>query len=212
MGKPQINPKRVGGVARRDTATAILLAARRVLARIGYARLTMRAVARETGMSVGNLAYHFPSKRVLVHSLIEAAVEDYQAKSNEFLRNVDHKHKDGFSKLINWLITDSVSLETSRLFRELWAIALHDRVIAQAMDRFYAQAHDTIARLLVKSNSGLDRSRARDIGQLLGAISEGANVLYATAEGSSASLRRFSQLAVNLLTHAAGAPQSIKRR
>jgi AcrR family transcriptional regulator len=212
MGKPTMNPTRAGGVARRDTATAILLAARRVLARIGYAHLTMRAVAHETGVSVGNLAYHFPSKRVLVHSLIEAAVEDYQAKSNEFLRNVDHKHKDGFTKLINWLITDSVSLETSRLFRELWAIALHDRVIAQAMDRFYSQAHDTIARLLLKSNSDLKRSHARDIVQLLGAISEGANVLYATTEGSSASLRRFSQLAVNLLTHAAGAPHSIKPR
>jgi AcrR family transcriptional regulator len=188
---------------RQDTPAQILKAARRVLATMGYARLTMRAVARETGLTVGNLAYHFPSKRGLVRALILSLVADYQAKSNEYLRGAGHRRGDGFAGLVRWLISDSVSHETSRLFREFWAMALHDEVIAEAMDGFYAQAHETASALLRLIEPGLNRRQAHDIVQLMGAISEGTNVLYATASKSKASLQRVSQLAGNLLVRAA---------
>jgi AcrR family transcriptional regulator len=191
--------------ARPDTPLAILRAARKVLASVGYARLTMRAVASQAGLTVGNLAYHFPSKRGLVRALILSLVADYQSKSDEYLRTVGHRQRGGFAGLLRWLVEDSVSSETSRLFRELWVIALHDALIAKAMDRFYARAHERVVRLLRLSQPALRRRRAQDIVQLMGAISEGANVLYATTSGpaSRQSLARYSRLAGQLLVGAA---------
>jgi AcrR family transcriptional regulator len=193
---------------RHDTPSAILRAARTVLASVGYARLTMRAVASRAGLTVGNLAYHFPSKRGLVRALILSLVADYQAKSNEYLRTVGHRRRGGFAGLLRWLVEDSVSTETSRLFRELWAMALHDEVIAAAMDRFYAEAHERVVLLLRLTQPALRRRRAQDIVQLMGAISEGANVLYATTSGhaSRRSLVRYARLAGELLVSAARNP------
>ncbi len=202
---PRGNPKRRARTERQDTPTEILRAARKVLVSVGYARLTMRAVASRAGLTVGNLAYHFPTKRGLVRSLILSLVADYQAKSNEYLRNVGHARRGGFAGLVRWLVEDSVSPETSRLFRELWVMALHDQVIAEAMDRFYAQAHERVVSLLRLTQPGLRPRPAQDIVQLMGAISEGANVLYATTSGAAArrSLLRYSRLAGKLLVRAA---------
>jgi len=206
--KPASRARRRVRAGRHDTPSAILRAARTVLASVGYARLTMRAVASRAGLTVGNLAYHFPSKRGLVRALIMSLVADYQGKSNEYLRTVGHRRRGGFAGLLRWLVEDSVSTETSRLFRELWAMALHDEVIAEAMDRFYAQAHERVVLLLRLTQPALRRRRAQDIVQLMGAISEGANVLYATTSGhaSRRSLVRYSRLAGELLVSAARNP------
>jgi AcrR family transcriptional regulator len=206
--KPSSKAKRRGRTERHDTPAEILRAARKVLVSVGYARLTMRAVAGQAGLTVGNLAYHFPSKRGLVRALILSLVADYQAKSNEYLRSVGHRRRGGFAGLLRWLVEDSVSAETSRLFRELWVMALHDEVIAEAMDRFYAQAHERVVLLLRLTQPALRRRRAQDIVQLMGAISEGANVLYATTSGSASrrSLQRYSRLAGELLVSAARQP------
>jgi AcrR family transcriptional regulator len=161
----------------------------------------MRAVAREAGIAVGNVVYYFPSKRSLVHALILSLVAHYQGKSNEYLRNADHG--GGFAPLVEWFIRDSVSRETSRLFRELWAMALHDKAIAQAMDRFYAESHRTAVALLRVARPRLSRQRAHDIVQLMGTISEGSNVIYATAPRSAKSLTRVAKLAGELLVAAA---------
>lgn len=189
--------------ARPDPREAILRAAARVLGTLGYARLTMRAVASEAGLAVGNLVYHFPSKRALVHALLGSLVTQYEAKSSEYLANPQLGGKKGFGNLVRWFIRDSVSPDTSRLFRELWSMALHDPTVAEAMDKFYEQAHVTAAALLRLLHPGLGPQDARDIVQLMGMVSEGANVIYGTAQLPQASLARVSRLAAGLLEQAA---------
>jgi AcrR family transcriptional regulator len=193
-----------GATLQRAGRTQILVAARRVLATLGYARFTMRAVAREAGMAVGNVVYYFPSKRSLVHALIESLVAHYQGKSNEYLRNAGRG--SGFAPMVEWFIRDSVSRETSRVFRELWTMGLHDPAVAAAMDCFYAESHRTAVALLRVAWPRLSRQRAHDIVQLMGTISEGSNVIYATAPRSARSLTRVARLAGELLVYAAGAP------
>jgi AcrR family transcriptional regulator len=57
--------------ARRDTAEAILQAARRRYARFGPRKTTMGEVAREAGCSRATLYLHFPSKQALYAGLLE---------------------------------------------------------------------------------------------------------------------------------------------
>jgi len=186
-----------------DTRSEILRAARHVLATAGYARLSMRAVAREAHVAVGNVVYYFPSKRSLMHAVITALLPHYKVHAREYLRNAGGK--TGFAALLRWYMSDSVSPETSRVFRELWVMALHDPAIAKAMDGFYVELHRLAAARLRVAWPELSRERARDIAQLLGIISEGTNPIYATASRSSRSLARVAQLAGELLMHAAGA-------
>jgi AcrR family transcriptional regulator len=185
-----------------DTRSQILKAARHVLATAGYARLSMRAVAREAHVAVGNVVYYFPSKRSLMHAVIMALLAHYKSNAGQYLRNAGGK--SGFAELLRWYMSDSVARETSRVFRELWTMALHDPAIAKAMDRFYDELHHLAATRLRVAWPGLSRQRARDIAQLLGTISEGTNPIYATAPRSARSLARVGQLAGELLIHAAG--------
>jgi len=121
------------------TRVEILRAAKRVLATDGYARFTLRRVAGEAGLTVGNLAYHYPSKRNLVRALIMLLIEEYRMQVDARLRSAPSRSPGAFRALVSWLIRDSVSTQTSRLFREFWTIALHDPVIANAIDRLYAE-------------------------------------------------------------------------
>jgi hypothetical protein len=82
-------------------------------------------------------------------------------------------------------------------------MALHDKAIAQAMDRFYAESHRTAVALLRVAWPRLSRQRAHDIVQLMGTICEGSNVIYATAPRSAKSLTRVAKLAGELLVGAA---------
>ena len=208
---PILTARRPTRAPREDTRADIMRAARQVLATAGYARLTMRAVAREAGLAVGNLVYHYPSKRHLSHALILSLMEYYQRESSAYLRKSGEDRRGGLAGLIRYYMKDSVAVETSRLFRELWTMALHDEEIATAMDRFYREAHRTAVRLVRATHPGLDQRHAHDIVQLMGTISEGANVIFATAPASVASRRRVAQLAGELLERAAASPRDKRR-
>ena len=45
-------------------------------------------------------------------------------------------------------MNDAATLESNRLFRELWVLAMHDRFLASAIDDFYDKAIGRIAQLL----------------------------------------------------------------
>ena len=176
-----------------------------MLATAGYARLSMRAVAREAHVAVGNVVYYFPSKRSLMHAVIMGLLAHYKVNAGKYLRSASGN--TGFAELLRWYMSDSVAREISHVFRELWTMALHDPAIAKAMDRFYGELHRLAAERLRAAWPGLSRQRARDIAQLLGTISEGANPIYATTSRSAKSLARVAQLAGELIMHAAGSAE-----
>src|SRR5215510_5497851 len=54
------------------TARRILEHARRAFNQRGVAAVGIREIARELGLSPGNVSYHFPSKEALIAALVEA--------------------------------------------------------------------------------------------------------------------------------------------
>lgn len=64
----------------------ILNAAERIVLRDGVARLTLEAVARESGLSKGGVLYHFPSKEELIRGMLRRLVETYEERMNELGR------------------------------------------------------------------------------------------------------------------------------
>ena len=58
-----------------DTRAKILTAAAQLFAQQGYRSVSMRAIAAELGISVGNLTYHFPHKQDIATALVEQELE-----------------------------------------------------------------------------------------------------------------------------------------
>src|SRR5688572_21705525 len=70
------------------TREKILAGAREVLLRHGYERFTTRRVAESAGITVGNLTYHFPSKRQLLASLIQRLLAEYTSAFESFFADL----------------------------------------------------------------------------------------------------------------------------
>ena len=203
----RITARRASGVrkpreAAHGTREQILGAASEVLVRQGYARLTTRRVAQVAGITAGNLTYHFPSKRELLRALIERLVAEYAAGIDRFLADLSVPPDKRFKALIEWLMADAASQESNRIFRELWALALHDRFVARAIDDFYDQSIEHIAQMLGRAHPTLPAASANAIVHLLALISEGTGIIYGTRQARAISHAEATALAVDVLTAA----------
>jgi AcrR family transcriptional regulator len=58
-------------IARTDTASSILVAAKQVLLEVGYARFSTRIIAERAGVPLSQIHYHFGSKKRLVLAVLE---------------------------------------------------------------------------------------------------------------------------------------------
>ena len=82
--------------------------------------------------------------------------------------------------LVRWVWTDAIDDDTTRTFRELWALAPHDVVIRRAIDDFYDDAISGVVQLLNQARPHADVRKIRLLIQLFAMVSEGGSVLYGT--------------------------------
>ncbi|MBN3929910.1 TetR family transcriptional regulator [Streptomyces verrucosisporus] len=82
-------PEKAAGPARRprseQTRALILETALRLFRERGYDRTTMRAIAQEAGVSVGNAYYYFGSKEHLIQGFYDRITEQHQAAAEAVL-------------------------------------------------------------------------------------------------------------------------------
>ena len=185
------------------TREEILAGAREVLLQYGYERFTLRRVADSAGITVGNLTYHFPSKRQLLASLIQRLLAEYTSAFEGFFADLSIPMDRKFKELIEWLMNDAATLESNRLFRELWVLAMHDRFLASAIDDFYDKAIGRVAQLLRADRPEMSQESADAIAHLVALISEGTGIIYGTRPSRVASHTDVKSLAVDVLTGAA---------
>jgi AcrR family transcriptional regulator len=66
------------------TRNAAIQAALAIIARDGPARLTLDAIARESGISKGGLTHQFPTKRAVLQALLDRQIEHFDAFSRTY--------------------------------------------------------------------------------------------------------------------------------
>lgn len=164
----------------RATVELILTSARDALISHGYAKFTTRLVAEFAGISPGNLSYHYPSKQSLLQALVHRMLADYVSEFEAVLADTGQNFDQGLSQIVRLIMLDSVEEVTVRSFREIWAIAIHDEVVCEAVDDMYDQLMDRVADLLHRLCPQSDLSAIRESVQLLALVSEGTAVLYGT--------------------------------
>lgn len=106
------------------TPKKILDAALRLVARDGYARVSMRDIAREAGVSISQISYHFNNKEGLFAALIRELKESVINDFNEGLTHVSGA--GGFADFLCAYAKESISqnVELHRLRIELSNLAI----------------------------------------------------------------------------------------
>lgn len=177
-----------GHVEADDTREAILDATYRVLCDRGYADLSMRAIAEESGKSKSLLHYHFDTKDDLLLAFLDRFVETL----DELLAESESEHpRDRLIGFVDRFVAGPN--ETDR--QSLWLALVEFRVRAAHDERFREQLARTdrakvgaIARII---EDGVDEGAFREVdpeetAELIASALDGARTRQATIEADSA--------------------------
>ena len=182
-----------------STVAIILESARTILVKYGYVGFTTRRVAEEANISRGNLSYHFPSKQKLLQIVIKSLVVDYTNQFNEILSQGDSLADKKVEDLVSWLLNDAVVEQTVRIYRELWAMSLHDETICRAVDDFYDDILHSTVKSLKDFYPNADLVSIQELVTVIGLLSEGAAVIYGTRKERAVKLERVIEVITPLL-------------
>lgn len=118
----------------------ILQLAIELIAIDGYDNLTMRAIARASGIKLGALQYHFPTRNELLRALATYIAETYRASFEEYKSALDG-NSPNLRLVVEFLMEDDAGsgLHSDRLFPQLWALALVEPIMEDLMDNIYEE-------------------------------------------------------------------------
>jgi AcrR family transcriptional regulator len=125
----------------------ILLEAIEILASKGYGKLTMRALARASGMKLGALQYHFRTWDDMLRALASYIGDAYQRSWEALDRNGEEA---SLRDLVRFIMDDPAGTELSgdEFFPQLWAMAQVEPAMAEKLDELYAEYLEKIEERL----------------------------------------------------------------
>ena len=170
-----------GGVSGRQatvrgdaTRSRIVKAARTVIVRHGPEGFGLRAVARDVGIVLSNLQFHFASKDKLLQAVLNAELAAGEAF---VIAAVASRPDDRAGAAIDALLDLQHQRGAARLFFSLWAAATTSRLLRTALHAFYAE---WIARI-----AAVAPPEAREKAWLFVALLEGVSLFRCGITGTT---------------------------
>jgi len=186
-----------------ETVDAIIKAALRVLIDEGAGAFTIRRIAAECGMKVGNVSYHFPKKELLIQTLLDDIIGSYDKLLERTVRQPGLDAEERLRLIIVLCLDDIAGKRTTRLFTELWALANHNEFVDDRVRVFYMRVHDTIAEYVAELNPALSEDEVRSVAIYISASMEGATPFVGYAKPWASRMRAFTAIATHALVQLA---------
>jgi TetR/AcrR family transcriptional repressor of bet genes len=146
----------------------IVAALRRVMARTGYERATVAAIAKDAGLSTGLVHYHFANKQEILLALARQLASEVDARAGS-------GGGDPREAVLRWVeahVAQGAGADPDAVacWIEIGAEALHQPEVAAVWKQVVAERHDALTGLLRAAGCAEPKANAA---VLLGAI-EGA--------------------------------------
>lgn len=142
-----------------DRKLQILKEAIGIVASDGYGNLTMRALARASGMKLGALQYHFRTREDMLHALAAYISDTYRSS---FAALHQGENKPSLRDIAQFVLDDDPGseLQADRLFPQLWAMARVEPVMEALLDDIYDEYLDKMENCLLEMGSAAPRAEA----------------------------------------------------
>ncbi len=151
-----------------ERASAILEAARLLLAHDGYAALAMRSVAQQVGVSLSTVQHYYPSRDALIEALLEQTFARYQAGIDERVAAAGAGPRvELFESIIDYFLADLRDQVSSGLFFEISALANRHPVAAKLFDTMMSRARKTLRNLIHEIDPELPMAQCEIRGALI---------------------------------------------
>jgi AcrR family transcriptional regulator len=157
-----------------ETAASILRAARQVFIEDGHAGLTLRKVAKEAGLAVGNVSYYFASKRDLIEAMLREELTDYV---EEHIKQFEAGRDAPLDILLN-VVTFYVANGrlSHRFFYQMWGYAGSDPAAKSLIRELYRPIGRFIYYLVKAANPSLGDADVRRVVLQLFSLEEGVKL------------------------------------
>jgi len=142
-----------------DRRTEILETAIALIVDEGYSSLTMRALAREVGMKLASLQYHFRTTDELMRAVVTHIGNVYE-ESFRALRNGNEVITA--QQLVGFILDDEPgkSICGDRLWPQLWAMQDVEPLVSELVANIYQRYLDVLEDSLRSSGSSTPRTDA----------------------------------------------------
>lgn len=149
-----------------DRKQQILEEAIGIIASEGYGKLTMRALARASGMKLGALQYHFRTWEDMLRALAKFIGDTYNQSFEELKAE---SNALSLQDVIQFILDDvpGSALQADRLFPQLWAMARVEPVMEALLDDIYVEYLEKLEKRLVDMGSTAPRPEALALMSLL---------------------------------------------
>lgn len=184
-----------------DTVNAILEAALHILIEEGASAFTLRRIASECGLKLGNVSRHFPRKEMLVQVLLEELLMPSEGLVERNIRKTGMAAEDALQLIIEGSLDEIKTKRMTHLFIELWAMANHNEFVAERVEASYHYVHQLIAQFVVQLNPKLSAEDAYAVSVFISASIEGSTMLAGFGKPWSSLMPQMKGLAVRSLIH-----------
>ncbi|NWG93425.1 MAG: TetR family transcriptional regulator [Parvularculaceae bacterium] len=156
------------------TLKQILTAAREVFIRDGHAGLSLRKVADEAALSVGNVNYYFDSKRALLEATLREALADYVDAHIAQVERSDGAPLDILLDIVTFYVSNARA--SHGLFFQMWGYAASDEDGKALVRDLYRSVGRLIYPLVRAARPDASEERLREIVLQLFSLEEGVKL------------------------------------
>lgn len=170
-----------------NTVSVILKATRAVFVRDGHAGLTMRKVAGEAGVVVGNVSYYFSSKRALLEAMLREELADYV---EEHIRQFEADRDSPLDILLNVVTFYVANGRISHaFFYQMWGYAGSDEAAKELVRELYRPIGRFIYYLVKAANPSFSDTRVRQTVLQIFSLEEGVKLFIGMGPENDSALR-----------------------
>lgn len=181
------------------TVDAILKAALRILIDEGVAAFTLRRIAQECDLKVGNVSRHFPRKEMLVQVLLEELLQPTDSRIEQNIRKTGMAPEDALILIIRGTMDEIKSKKYTNLFIELWAMANHNEFVADRVENLYRYMMNLVVGYVLEMNPDLSIEEAQAVALYINATVEGTTMLSGYAKPWADMMPQMQALAIRTL-------------
>ena len=179
--KTEATKTRAGtGVRERGAARVdeIIQTTKKILVNDGLADLSTRRVARELGISIGNLHYYFSTKNDLLKAVIEDVIRGYDEEFERKAKLFPNAPRKRIEAFVRYLIADAKKPEVRAFFYQLWGMSVQNNFAADLRDKAYSRFVDMMVDMLAPLHPDKSIAELKSLAMSINAPIEGLHVTF----------------------------------
>ncbi|HZU63756.1 MAG TPA: TetR/AcrR family transcriptional regulator [Novosphingobium sp.] len=170
-----------------------------ILIHDGFPAVTLREIARRMGIRVSAISHYYSSREDLILDVLSGVLSSYEEFFETFRTPSDEPPEARLRSFIAAVLDDILTLKTTRLFPELWALASRDDNVARMVDAIYIRSRVIQKRFIAALNPGLDARTLENLALYITASLEGLTVFAGHGKPWAGEMEHLKRIACDTL-------------